>query len=72
MNGPINDPTQWAEFLAHLKNFGFVFPGQAPGLICFGSACAGKYESGDQASIASDSGSVVVSNFSGGLGEDVS
>ena len=31
MNGPINDPTQWAEFLAHLKNFGFVFPGQAPG-----------------------------------------
>ena len=31
MNGPINDPTQWAEFLAHLKNFGWVIPGTAPG-----------------------------------------
>ena len=30
MNGPINDPTQWAAFLAHLKNFGWIFPGQAP------------------------------------------
>ena len=31
MNGPINDPTQWAEFLQHLRNFGWVMPSQAPG-----------------------------------------